>query len=188
MNIRNFLIAIIISVPLIGCGAPKTVAARKDGTRKEATAVAKELQRKAQVKERAAVKSSKKPYKKTGRLKKKLYTQYKEWKGVRYRFGGLNKKGVDCSGFVYLTFKSRLGKKIPRTTKLQSTLGMAVDKRKLRTGDLVFFKTSASVRHVGIYLEDGKFMHASKKRGVMISRLDNVYWRSKYWKARRIKL
>ncbi|NOS35170.1 MAG: glycoside hydrolase [Deltaproteobacteria bacterium] len=120
-------------------------------------------------------------------LKKKLYSQYEEWKGVRYRLGGLNKKGIDCSGFVYMTFKSKFGVKLPRTTELQSKLGDPVKRSKLKTGDLIFFKTSPRVRHVGIYLEKGKFLHASKKRGVMISRLSNVYWKSRYWKAKRVE-
>ncbi|MEE9543111.1 MAG: NlpC/P60 family protein [Thermodesulfobacteriota bacterium] len=119
-------------------------------------------------------------------VKKKLYSQHREWKGVRYNIGGLNKLGVDCSGFVYLTYKSKLGIKLPRTTKAQIKVGKEVSKRKLRAGDLVFFKTSRKVRHVGIYIEDGKFLHASTSKGVMISRLDNKYWRKAYWKARRV--
>jgi probable lipoprotein NlpC len=62
-----------------------------------------------------------------------------------------------------------------------------VKRSKLKTGDLIFFKTSPRVRHVGIYLEKGKFLHASKKRGVMISRLSDVYWKSRYWKAKRVE-
>ncbi len=177
MNSRNFLIAVIVILSLSGCGAPGKDAARKDAAVKEQPGKATGAE------PRAAS-----PRYKKSLLKKKLYAQYEEWKGVRYRTGGLNKKGVDCSGFVYMTFKSKLGVRLPRTTKRQARLGRAVDKGKLKTGDLVFFKTGVSIRHVGIYLEDGKFMHASKKRGVMISRLDNVYWKSKYWMARRVKL
>lgn len=125
--------------------------------------------------------------KKKSKVTKGLYSQHREWKGVKYRMGGLNKRGVDCSGFVYLTFRSKLGIKIPRTTKAQARLGKEVRKSKLKAGDLVFFKTSRKVRHVGIYIEDGKFLHASTSRGVMISRLSNTYWRSKYWKARRVR-
>jgi cell wall-associated NlpC family hydrolase len=116
-----------------------------------------------------------------------LYRQHREWNGVEYRIGGLNKSGVDCSGFVYLTFKSRFNVVLPRTTKDQIKLGKPVKKAKLKAGDLVFFKTRRKVRHVGIYIEDGKFLHASTNNGVMISRLDNVYWKKKYWKARRVR-
>lgn len=117
---------------------------------------------------------------------RKLMSHYRDWKGVRYEMGGLSKRGVDCSGFVLTAFQSKLGMNIPRSTELQSQVGVKVKRNQLKTGDLVFFKTSYKVRHVGIYLEDGDFMHASSSRGVMISNLSNVYWNNKYWKARRI--
>lgn len=118
--------------------------------------------------------------------KQALYDHYNEWRGVRYKLGGLSKRGIDCSGFVYVTYKSRLGINLPRTTKLQSELGEKVSKKDLKTGDLVFFKTGKITRHVGIYLEENMFLHASASNGVMISRLDNDYWKSNYWKSIRI--
>ena len=118
-------------------------------------------------------------------VKSKLYDQHNEWEGVEYEMGGLSKDGVDCSGFVYNTFRSKLGINIPRSTELQSTLGKNVSQKNLRAGDLVFFKTATKVRHVGIYIEKGKFLHASTSKGVMISKLNNIYWKSKFWKAQR---
>jgi probable lipoprotein NlpC len=118
--------------------------------------------------------------------KQALYDHYYEWRGVRYKLGGLSKQGIDCSGFVYVAYKSKLGINLPRTTKLQSELGKKVSKKDLKTGDLVFFKTGKITRHVGIYLEENMFLHASASKGVMISRLDNVYWKSNYWKSIRI--
>lgn len=119
-------------------------------------------------------------------IKKVLYSQFDEWQGVRYQRGGLSRRGVDCSGFVHLTFKSKLGMHLPRTTHMQARLGKEIRKDDLKAGDLVFFKTGPASNHVGIYLERNKFLHASQKRGVMISRLDNVYWKSNYWKSVRI--
>jgi lipoprotein Spr/probable lipoprotein NlpC len=119
-------------------------------------------------------------------VKQQLYSQYKEWKGVRYKANGLSKKGIDCSGFVHLTFRAKLGRKIPRTTSQLSRLGSKISRKQLRAGDLVFFKTGIKIRHVGIYVEDGKFLHASSSKGVIISRLDNVYWQKHFWHARRI--
>lgn len=118
-------------------------------------------------------------------VKNKLYAQYKKWKGVKYKAGGLSKSGIDCSGFVYRTFRSELGINIPRSTELQSSSGKQIGKNKLKPGDLVFFKTGTKVRHVGIYLDNNNFLHASSSKGVMISKLDNVYWKSKYWKSKR---
>ncbi len=119
-------------------------------------------------------------------IEKQLLTQFNEWKGAQYKLGGLSKKGIDCSGFVYLTFNQKLGINIPRTTALQINIGKEVSKKHLKTGDLVFFKTSTKVRHVGIYLSKGNFLHASTSKGVMISSLNNTYWASKYWKSRRV--
>jgi len=115
-----------------------------------------------------------------------LSQQYKEWRGVRYREGGLSKKGVDCSGFVQLTFRKRLGKSIPRTTKALARYGKKIRRRSLRPGDLVFFKTRWKVRHVGIYYGDNMFLHASKSRGVMLSKMDDIYWGERFWQARRV--
>jgi len=116
----------------------------------------------------------------------KFMVQYKVWQGAPYKLGGTSVSGVDCSGFVYRAYQDQLNRTLPRTTAQQVLLGKKVNKSKLRIGDLVFFKTSFKVRHVGIYIGDGKFMHASTSKGVTISYLDNVYWASKYWTARRL--
>jgi lipoprotein Spr/probable lipoprotein NlpC len=116
----------------------------------------------------------------------KLYAQYQSWQGTPYQLGGLSKKGIDCSGFVYLTFKDKFGVKLPRTTATQVKRGKRIYIGQLQAGDLIFFKTGWKTRHVGIYLSDGRFLHASTSKGVIISRLDNVYWKKKYWRAQRI--
>lgn len=121
-------------------------------------------------------------------VKKILYHQLNEWKGVQYRSGGLSKDGIDCSGFVYITFLSRFGIKIPRSTRYQAGTGYGVPKSKLQAGDLVFFKTGFKSHHVGIYVEEKQFIHASKSSGVMMSRLDDDYWFKRYWRAVRIAL
>lgn len=116
---------------------------------------------------------------------KKLKSHYNEWRGVKYRIGGMSKKGVDCSGFVQLAFKEKLHKNIPRSTKLMSTTGKQISSKNLRPGDLVFFKTGWKVRHVGIYMGKGEFIHASSSRGVIKSKLNNPYWSDAYWMSRR---
>jgi lipoprotein Spr/probable lipoprotein NlpC len=115
-----------------------------------------------------------------------LQAQYNSWQGVPYRLGGLSKKGIDCSGFVYLTFKEQFGLILPRTTETQVKRGTRVYIGQLQAGDLIFFKTGWRTRHVGIYLSDGQFLHASTSKGVIISRLDNVYWKKKYWRSQRV--
>ena len=122
----------------------------------------------------------------SGNIKGRLYTQYHKWRGVRYRLGGSSKHGIDCSAFVQVTFKAKLGVNLPRTTSQQSRVGKKIRKSELQAGDLVFFRTGSTSKHVGIYLEENKFLHASQTRGVTISKLDNTYWRANYWKSIRI--
>ncbi len=119
-------------------------------------------------------------------VKKLLYSQLREWRTTKYKLGGLTKKGIDCSGLVYVTFLTRFGIKLPRSTELQVKVGKRVNKYQLRPGDLVFFKTGIFTRHVGIYIENNKFIHASTSKGVTISSLDDYYWSKKYWKSVRV--
>lgn len=119
-------------------------------------------------------------------IKEKLLAQYDQWKGTPYKYDSMSNKGIDCSGFMYVTFKSQFGIEMPRSTDLQVKLGEPVPKSELRIGDLVFFKTSARNRHVGVYLGDSQFMHASTRDGVKISSLDNSYWKKAYWTSKRI--
>ena len=115
-----------------------------------------------------------------------LSKHFQEWESVRYKFGGLSKQGVDCSGFVYLTFLNQFGIKLPRNTALQSKIGETIAQNQLKTGDLVFFKGGHLRRHVGIYLDHGLFIHASTSRGVTTSSLDSKYWSTAYWTAKRL--
>ncbi len=116
----------------------------------------------------------------------KLYAHLEEWHGVPHRDGGMGKQGIDCSGFTALTLRRLFDVRLPRTTSQQANSGTTISRLQLRPGDLVFFKIRMGVRHVGIYVEEQKFMHASKSRGVMLSRLDNPYWLEHYWQARRV--
>lgn len=115
-----------------------------------------------------------------------LYAQHDLWRGTPYVLGGTSRRGVDCSGFVQRTFDSHFGIAVPRTTELQSQQGQRIGRDALQAGDLVFFRTGNGKRHVGIYVEDGQFLHASTSRGVTLSRLDNPYWSRHYWQARRL--
>jgi cell wall-associated NlpC family hydrolase len=118
-------------------------------------------------------------------LNLELFDFYSEWEGVGYKFGGTSKDGIDCSAFIQKAFSEKFDLSVPRTTDMQSELGKEIDKSELKSGDLVFFRTG-DTNHVGIYLEDGMFIHASTSNGVTISELDNVYFKENYWKARRI--
>lgn len=119
-------------------------------------------------------------------VKDLLLTQYKLWKGTPYQYGGTSLSGVDCSAFVQNTYRSKLGYKIPRTTRTQIKVGKSVSKKHLKAGDIVFFKTSGNSLHNGIYLGKSQFIHASSSKGVTISNLNNVYWKKTYYTSKRL--
>lgn len=118
----------------------------------------------------------------------RLSEQQYEWKGTSYRLGGNSKAGVDCSGFIQITFRDLFGIDLPRTTNDQAREGQKISKRELRAGDLVFFKTGRGPngKHVGVYVKNGQFLHASTKGGVIYSDIDSPYWSKTFWQARRL--
>ena len=115
-----------------------------------------------------------------------LYKAHTDWKGTPYILGGTGIGGVDCSSFVQIVFDDYFGIKLPRNTRQQLRESASVRRNYTRPGDLVFFKTGRNLLHVGIVLERDRFLHASVSSGVVISRLDQRYWATKYLAARRI--
>jgi len=119
----------------------------------------------------------------------RLYAECSLWMGVRYRYAGNTKKGVDCSGLVHNIYKATYRKKIPRSTKDLSSKTRTVKRNQLQTGDLVFFATTKNKKkatHVGIYLKDGYFIHASTSSGVIVTHLNESYYKSRWIKGGRI--
>lgn len=117
---------------------------------------------------------------------KALYQFYSNWKGTPYRLGGMSKSAIDCSGLTVLAFRDVFGLSLPRTVSEQAAQGKKVAKYSLQPGDLVFFKTGFLQRHVGIYVDNNRFLHASSSKGVVISQLDEPYWKNRYWKSTRV--
>ena len=117
-----------------------------------------------------------------------LYLEAAQWIGTPYRSGGQSRRGTDCSGFVRQVYKAAYGIDLPRSTDQQMDATSRVRRGKLHEGDLVFFHGSRKrrVNHVGIYLKDGKFVHASTSRGVMVSRLDEDYWDEHWMRGGRV--
>jgi hypothetical protein len=110
------------------------------------------------------------------------------WRGVRYRYGSASRSGTDCSGFTSQLYRT-VGVSLPRTSRAQAQVGQRVGKGSLKSGDLVFFRTSRGNRisHVGIYQGNGKFIHASNPRGgVMVSSLSDGYYSKRFVTARRV--
>ncbi len=117
----------------------------------------------------------------------KIIATAKKYIGVPYVWGGESPSGFDCSGFVQYVFKVH-GISLNRTTETQYKHGSYVSKSNLKPGDLVFFQNTyrAGISHVGIYIGNGQFIHASSSKGVTISNLSSSYYTSHYYGARRI--
>jgi cell wall-associated NlpC family hydrolase len=110
-----------------------------------------------------------------------------EFIGAPYRLGGASVKGLDCSSFVQKIYRI-FDVKLPRVAREQCRVGVKVDRDELEKGDLVFFHTNRSYGHVGIYIGNGQFVHASSKsRIVRIDRLDSPYYQKRFQRAVRLK-
>ncbi|MGA9260916.1 MAG: NlpC/P60 family protein [Desulfobacterales bacterium] len=115
-----------------------------------------------------------------------IRAEYRRWEGTTHLLGGNDHGGIDCSGFVKAVYQDLFRIDLPRTTKEQVRLGVPIIFQDMRAGDLVFFRPPDYPRHVGIYLSEGHFVHASKSQGVIISPIDPIYWKRHFWTARRI--
>ena len=114
----------------------------------------------------------------------RLYVEASKWIGTPYRNGGSNRKGVDCSGLTAALYNKVYKVKLQRSSDGQLKKDCRrISKRQLQEGDLVFFHGKRSRRtanHVGVYLKNNKFIHASSSQGVIVSDLDESYWK-RYW-------
>ena len=120
---------------------------------------------------------------------RRLYYFIDDWYGVKYKWGGNTQSGVDCSGLVCQLYKEVYGLKVKRTvaTQHQETRNFK-RMRRLREGDFVYFRTEGNKpSHVGIYLRNGYFVHASQTRGVAINSLEEDYWQRVYAGGGKVK-
>ncbi|MDL2282055.1 NlpC/P60 family protein [Parabacteroides sp. OttesenSCG-928-G06] len=121
-----------------------------------------------------------------------LYNEGAKWLGVPHRSGGLTKKGVDCSGLVVNIYREIYGKPLARSSAdMLKKNCKKVGRSHLQEGDLVFFRTDGSRKktpnHVGIYLKNGRFLHASTSRGVVVSSLSEPYYLRTFITGGRVK-
>jgi probable lipoprotein NlpC len=115
-----------------------------------------------------------------------LRAEIQPWLGTPHRMGGMNRRGIDCSGLVVVLYDDLFNLRLPRTTTALMRSGRRVEKTQLAAGDLLFFKPRSKVHHVGIYLGQGEFVHASTSYGVMVSRINDEFWRRCYLTGRRL--
>ena len=121
-----------------------------------------------------------------------LYKEAASWLHTPHVEGGLSRNGIDCSGLVYVMYKNVYGKTIERNSEaILKRNCEKIGRARLRAGDLVFFNTTGMhrliINHVGIYLRDGKFIHTSLSKGVMISSLDESYFQKTWVCGGRVK-
>lgn len=116
----------------------------------------------------------------------------KEYHGVRYKYGGTTTKGIDCSGLIYMAFKQE-DFALPRTSLAMSKEGTPIALENVQKGDLLFFQTNKNkkvVNHVGLVVESLpgiiEFIHSTSSKGVIISNLNQTYWRLAFYEARRM--
>jgi cell wall-associated NlpC family hydrolase len=122
--------------------------------------------------------------------KEKMLMEIVKYMNTPYKFGGESKNGIDCSAFTQAVYNS-CNIHLLRSAREQYTQGIAInDKHNLRFGDLVFFNTRKTVRpgHVGIYIGDNLFVHASSRNGVIVTPLTSEYYSERFMGARRIDL
>jgi cell wall-associated NlpC family hydrolase len=129
---------------------------------------------------------------KTSREAENIVKYAKKFNGTRYKYGGTTKRGMDCSGLIYTSFRDN-NVSVPRTTSDLKNHGSWIDLKEVNVGDLVFFatrKNSRKVNHVGIVTNvrtgNVEFIHASSSRGVMVSSLAEKYWYFAFVQARRV--
>jgi cell wall-associated NlpC family hydrolase len=117
----------------------------------------------------------------------KMMREMSKMMGVSYKLGGEDQDGIDCSAYTMLVYRNALREQLPRTSAEQFKIGAPVTSEDLKFGDLVFFNTTGEPgSHVGIYLGDDLFAHASVTLGVTISSLESAYYKKRYEGARRV--
>lgn len=118
-----------------------------------------------------------------------LYLETFRWYKTCYRYGGSTENGIDCSGFVNMLMEYTKGKKLPRSSAEMYTVCTPIEENDTPAeGDLVFFKIKKGrISHVGVYLQYGKFAHSSTSAGVIISDLEDPYYKRYFYRAARFE-
>lgn len=118
-------------------------------------------------------------------VQRRIESAAQEWYGTPYKWGGSSKEGVDCSAFVKNVYEDAFAYELPRVTETQVQVGVKVPRDQIRPGDLVFFHPENEYNHVGVYIGNGTFAHASSNDGVTKADMGTSYWTRYYWTARR---
>ncbi len=181
MRVKHTLLFMAFCLLLSSCGAIREARIRENN--KEAIArskppVPKKKRTKSKKQTPVTEKEEREPVKNTS-----LNAFIDKWMGVPYCYGGMTMKCTDCSGFVCNLYKEVYHIELPHTSEKQYEMASKVRTAKLKEGDLVFFdtgKSSSSISHVGVYLGNNKFVHASTSKGVRIDNLEDDYFKKTF--------
>jgi len=183
---RRILLLLFLAVVLVSCGSSRNVTKQKkitSTTTTRTTGISTNTNRRTP----KHVKKSLVPKKVN-----KIIAYAKTFEGTRYKFGGTTKRGMDCSGLVYTSFKNE-DIALPRVSRDMAKQGKRISLRKAEEGDLLFFRTNkrrSRINHVGLVVESRKgnimFIHSTTSRGVIVSSLDENYWNNAFVEVRRI--
>lgn len=195
---KKFLFLSFIGIFFISCGGGKSTVAEKKNYLHRANISSKPLHRvnphgnnKPVKKAREKVEELDKVLEPSFEIKQEIIDYAKTFQGTRYKFGGTTSAGMDCSGLVCKAFEKE-NINLPRISRDIATKGKPVSVKEIEKGDLVFFKTSGKnvISHVGLVVEADngtvKFIHSTTQAGVIISSLDEAYWKRTFAEVRRI--
>ncbi len=161
LSIYTIIVSVLVGLTLSSCGSSRTVTTARNAGKGSKTTI-----------HRPSV-SGLDPAAKT------LMSEAESWVGTPYKYGGNDRGGVDCSGFVTQVYLKALGIKLPRTSREQMDFCQTVDKSRLTPGDLLFFRTSkggSTVSHVGIFVGENKMIHSSTSQGVIYTDITSDYY------------
>ena len=183
MNRYRITVAALIAITLLsGCAGMKPspkYTSNKGGSRKSSPVANKKTKNMPLLS--AATKLS-------APIKLSMLNSINKYKGVPYKWGGDTMRGMDCSGFTMKVYKESARTTIPHNAASQYKLGAKINRKKLKFGDLVFFRDieSKGVSHVGIYVGNDNFVHASLSKGVVTSSMNQPFYKKRYVSARRL--
>lgn len=173
--IRKLLLLFFLSIFIVSCGSSKKVSSSKRTKRTT-------------VKTTKTRKNTKRTFNKANAIVETAMA----YQGTRYKYGGTNRKGMDCSGLTYTAFNAH-SVSLPRVSYQQATKGKRIKLSSVAKGDLLFFQTNKNrkrINHVGLVISNNKgvikFIHATTSKGVLISTLNERYWKNAYTEARRV--
>ena len=164
---QKIFLLLILCLTIVSCGSSKKVRSSKEVITSKTVKIPKNKAR-------------------------KIVAHAKSFEGTRYKFGGTTKKGMDCSGLIFVSFQKEQIV-MPRVSRDMAKQGKRIRINETRQGDLVFFQTNKNKRvinHVGLVVENDKgrikFIHSTSSRGVIVSSLDESYWNNAFVEVRRI--